>query len=415
MDRVEVCLDAEELGPLVATGDLLHRRVRANSTLSFTYTHEWLTRRQVFALDPRLDLYAGEQFADRETASFGIFLDSAPDRWGRLLLDRREALLARTEKRPARALNEWDYLLGVHDETRMGALRFRRDADSPFLDDAILAVPPVTSLAELEAISLAFEGNDSENLPAYRRWLATLIAPGTSLGGSRPKANFREHDGSLWIAKFPSHEDRRDIGAWEKLLHDLAVDCRITVPGYAVKRFNSRYHSFCSKRFDRTARGGRRYFVSAMTLLERRDGDGGSYLELAEFIERHGAQGAIAADLEQMFRRVLFNVLVGNTDDHLRNHGFIRELSGWRLAPAYDLNPNSARRVHALRLDETSEAPDIDAVLRTAEFYRLKSGTARGILEELRTVTHEWKKRARALRLPAAEIAAVEEAFTLSA
>jgi serine/threonine-protein kinase HipA len=415
VDRVEVCLDAEALGPLAEVGYLLHRRVRANSTLSFTYTREWLANKQAFALDPRLNLYAGEQFAAGETISFGIFLDSAPDRWGRLLLDRREALLARTEKRSTRALSEWDYLLGVHDETRMGALRFRRDAGSPFLDDAILAVPPVTSLPALEAISLAFEREDAENLPAYRQWLATLIAPGTSLGGSRPKANFRETGGSLWIAKFPSHEDRRDVGAWEKLLHDLATDCRITVPGYAVKRFNSRHHSFCSKRFDRTTSGGRRFFVSAMTLLERRDGDGGSYLELAEFIEHHGAQGAIEADLEQLFRRVLFNVLVGNTDDHLRNHGFIRELSGWRLAPAYDLNPNPARHMHALRLDETSEAPDLDAVLRTADFYRLTAESARGILDELRTVTREWKKRAKALKLSATEIAAVEEAFALSA
>lgn len=411
-EGIEVCLDAAELGPLISVGRLFHRRTRGQSTFSFTYTQAWLQDAQAFALDPRLDLYAGEQFAGDERG-FGIFLDSAPDRWGRVLLDRREALLALAEKRAARNLSEWDYLLGVHDETRMGAIRLRRDAASPFLDCSTPTVPADTTLPELEAISLALEKEGAEELPAYRQWLATLIAPGTSLGGSRPKANYRGADSSIWIAKFPSNEDRRDIGAWEKLLHDLAAQCGIIVPEYALKRFNSSYHTFCSRRFDRVS-SGRRLFVSAMTLLERRDGAGGSYLELADFIERQGAKGAVQSDLHQLFRRVLFNVLVGNTDDHLRNHGFIREGSGWRLAPAYDLNPNPARRVHALRLDDASDLPDLDTVLKTAELYRLTQKAARHVLDEVHAVTREWKKRAKAARMGAAEIAAVEEAFALS-
>jgi len=182
---VEVCLDASELGPMAVAGRLFHRRSRAHSALSFTYTEEWLTHEHAFALDPRLDLLRGEQFAAGETASFGIFLDSAPDRWGRVLLERREALLARTERRVARTLSEWDYLLGVHDETRMGALRFRRESGVPFLDDSTPSVPPVTTLAELESISLALEKENAEELPTYRQWLATLIALGASLGGLR--------------------------------------------------------------------------------------------------------------------------------------------------------------------------------------------------------------------------------------
>jgi serine/threonine-protein kinase HipA len=411
---MQVCVDAPGLVALTPVGTLFNRRSRANSALSFTYSKEWLIRRDAFELDPRLNLYSGEQFAGGESRHFGVFLDSAPDRWGRLLLDRREALLARTEKRHARSLTEWDYLLGVQDETRIGALRFRRDERSAFLDDRTPSIPPVTTLPELEAISSALEKEGAEEMPAYSQWLATLIAPGTSLGGSRPKASFSEKDGSLWIAKFPSNEDRRDIGAWEKLVHDLAARCHIVVPGYGLKQFRSRYHTFCSKRFDRTP-SGRRFFVSAMTLLERRDGEGGSYLELAEFISTHGAKGAIDADLEQLFRRVLFNVLVGNTDDHLRNHGFIRETHGWRLAPAYDLNPNPARRVHALRLDETSDSPDLDAVLSTAALYRLSASAARKHLDQLRTVTRQWKALAKAARLPSSEVSGVEGAFELSA
>jgi serine/threonine-protein kinase HipA len=245
------------------------------------------------------------------------------------------------------------------------------------------------------------------------QWLATLIAPGTSVGGSRPKANFRDKDGSLWIAKFPSRDDRRNIAAWEGLVHDLAKDCKVDLPQYRLARLQSSHQTFCSRRFDRT-REGRRFFVSAMTLLERADGEGGSYVEIAEFIVNQGAQGTVKSDLEQLFRRVIFNVLVGNTDDHLRNHGFIREPSGWRLAPAYDLNPNPARRTHALRLDDLSDVPEIDAVLRTAALYRLDQRSASRILDQIRKVTQTWRQRARAARLPLAEIAGVEAAFVLS-
>jgi serine/threonine-protein kinase HipA len=175
---MQVCVDTPELVALTPVGTLFNRRSRANSALSFTYSKEWLIRRAAFELDPRLNLYSGEQFAGGESGHFGVFLDSAPDRWGRLLLDRREALLARTEKRHARSLTEWDYLLGVQDETRIGALRFRRDERSAFLDDRTPSIPPVTTLPELEAISSALEKEGAEEMPAYSQWLATLIAPG---------------------------------------------------------------------------------------------------------------------------------------------------------------------------------------------------------------------------------------------
>jgi serine/threonine-protein kinase HipA len=411
-DAVDVYLDAPELSPLTKVGRLFHRRSRSQTALSFAYSPEWLASVDSFPLDPRLELYEGEQFATHG-ATFGIFLDSAPDRWGRVLLDRREGLAARDEQRVARALVDWDYLLGVHDECRLGALRLRRDDASPFLDHRALAAPPLTSLPELEAVSLALQKEDADELPAYREWIATLLAPGTSLGGSRPKANFRDRDDSLWIAKFPSADDRHDVGAWEHVLHELATACGIMVPTYRLARFSHAYHTFCSRRFDRTS-GGRRLFVSAMTLLERRDGEGGSYLEIAEFIQNHGARGGVGQDLEQLFRRVVFNALVGNTDDHLRNHGFLRATTGWRLAPAYDMNPNPVKRHHALRFDEASDEPDLEAVLGTAELYRLRERDAERILVELRAVTHRWREHAKAARLSANEIATIEPAFVLS-
>jgi serine/threonine-protein kinase HipA len=411
-DVVEVHLAAPELGPLMQIGKLFQRRSRSHGTLSFAYAPQWLRSDLAFVLDPRLELYRGEQFAPGGSQTFGIFLDSAPDRWGRLLLDRREALAAGDKLRTVRALTEWDYLLGVSDESRMGALRFRREGTGPFLDDRPPAVPPATSLAELEAVSLALEREDADETAGYREWLAMLVAPGTSLGGSRPKANFRSADGSLWIAKFPSAADRRDVAAWEKLLHDMANACGITVPEYHAARFQGQYHTFCSKRFDRHA-AARRFFVSAMTLLDRRDGEGGSYVEIAEFIHNNGARNHIETDLRQLYRRLVFNALVGNTDDHLRNHGFIREPSGWRLAPAFDLNPNPARRTHALRIDESTDVPDVSAILRTAPIYRLSKASAERTVVKLGSVTRGWKRRARAARIPSSEIASVEPAFSL--
>ena len=413
IESVEVHLHSPTLGPDALVGRLHQRRARGEGTLSFRYDGDWLRSARAFMLDPRLELYGGEQFPAAGREVFGIFLDSAPDRWGRLLLDRREALAAQEEGRRPAALTDWDYLLGVQDECRMGALRFRAKRDTPFLAQESTPVPPLASLAELESVSLALEQDHAEDLPEYRRWLAMLVAPGTSLGGARPKANYREGRGTLWIAKFPSREDRRDVGAWEHLLYRLAAACGIEVAPCAMRRFNSRHHTFCVRRFDR-AQEDRLFFVSALTLLDRKDGEGGSYLEIAEFIQRAGAKDGIEADLQQLFRRLLFNVLVGNTDDHLRNHGFIREPSGWRLAPAYDLNPNPARREHTLKLDEHSDLPDLGAVLATAPFYRLKPAAANKLLGQLRGVVAGWRKRARAARLGAAEIAAVAPAFVLA-
>jgi serine/threonine-protein kinase HipA len=249
----------------------------------------------------------------------------------------------------------------------------------------------VTSLRELAAISLKVEEPGIEKLPEYERWLAMLVAPGSSLGGARPKANFRELDNSLWIAKFPAKDDRYDVGAWEYVVRVLAERAGIWVPPAKLESLGAGYKTYCAKRFDRDGMG-RRMYASAMTLLERRDGqEGGSYLDLAEFISDQGARKHIDGDLAQLFRRVLFNVLVGNRDDHLRNHGFIREPSGWRLSHAFDVNPNPSKAEHAITLDGKSASPSIAATMATAELYRLTNIQAQEILAELRNVIAGWK------------------------
>jgi serine/threonine-protein kinase HipA len=304
-----------------------------------------------------------------------------------------------------------DFLLGVHDRTRVGALRFRSLDGGPFLDNSDNAAPPVTSLRELAHISRRVEEPGIEKLPAYEQWLAMLVAPGTSLGGARPKANFTDSDGRLWIAKFPARDDRYDVGAWELVVHRLAKPAGIWVPDSRLESLSVQYSTFCAARFERSG-AERRMFASAMTMLERQDGDAdSSYLDLAQFIADQGAADHVDKDLEQLFRRVIFNVLVGNRDDHLRNHGFIRVPSGWRLSPAYDMNPNPSKAEHSLTLDGNSSAPSIDAVLATAELYRLNAARAKRLLDKTTTVVSKWQDEAGRAGISRLEITRMRSVF----
>ncbi|MFM0738098.1 HipA domain-containing protein [Paraburkholderia xenovorans] len=325
-------------------------------------------------------------------------------------MERREAAAADREDRPMRNVQEVDFLLGVHDQTRVGALRFQ-NAGGIFLDNSADAAPPVTDLGTLAYVSSRIEEAGVEKLPEYDTWLAMLIAPGASLGGARPKANFTSLGNELWIAKFPAKDGRYDIGAWEYLTHRLAKQAGIGVPQSELMEVGTRYRTFCVERFDRHG-GSRRMYASAMTLLERQDGEAdASYLDIAEHLANHGAQSHIDKDLAQLFRRVVFNVLVGNRDDHLRNHGFIREPSGWRLSPAFDMNPNPGKREHALTLDGVSALPDLDTVIDTAEFYRIDATQARAIVAEVRDAVSSWRKEAANLDLSRPEIQRMEGVF----
>jgi serine/threonine-protein kinase HipA len=302
-------------------------------------------------------------------------------------------------------LGEWDFLLGVSDAARMGALRLRNlDGERRFLDDRMLDVPPAARLRELEAIAASIDAPESEDRPEYARWLDQLFAPGSSLGGARPKATFLEVDGTPWIAKFPGREDRFDVGLWEYLAHELARRAGITVPDARSLSLGSEHHTFAVRRFDREA-GRRRSYASAMTLLLRSDGDAASYLDIAQALQDHGDPERIAADLAELYRRIVFNVLVGNRDDHLRNHGFLRANAGWTIAPAFDMNPNPDKDEHALLLDEASGAPSIAAVRETREFYRLSAQRALQIENEVRAAFEDWPALARALGVQRREIA----------
>lgn len=404
--RLEVWLDCD-LMERCRIGTLAHDR----GQVRFCYDPAWLQSPQAFAVDPSLSLDDQPSFPRPELGNFGIFLDSSPDRWGQTLMKRREALLAKDEKRPARTLYAWDYLLGVQDVTRQGALRFRKEGTETFLSADTLAAPPVTSLRELEAVAMALTSKFIDDLDALRRWLAVLVAPGASLGGARPKANFCEQDGALWIGKFPARDDDRDIGAWEYVVHTLAAQAGIDVPAARLVKLNSGYRTFCVRRFDRVD-GGRRFYASAMTLLRKEQSEGSSYLELAQFLRAVGDAKHASTDLRQLFRRVAFNVAVGNRDDHLRNHGFILCQSGWRLAPAFDVNPTIDKVDHVLNIDDSDNRPNLQTVLASAAFYGLSAVEARSIVQEVVGVVDGWRAVAMKNGIARADIELTAAAFS---
>jgi serine/threonine-protein kinase HipA len=408
-DSLQVWLHADFLPDKLQIGTLTHDR----GAIRFAYDPSWLRHPLCFAIDPDLSLGDGVFHPKPDLGNFRVFDDSAPDRWGQMLMKRREALSANDQGRVPRTLYAWDYLIGVQDLTRQGALRLRREGESHFLADHPRSAPPVASLRELEAVAREITAKRLEDLDALRSWLAVLMAPGASLGGARPKANFADADQSLWIAKFPAKDDERDIGAWESLAHGLALRIGIDVPPARTNTFGGEFHTFCVKRFDRLD-NRRRFYASAMAMLQKDGSEGTSYLEMAEFLHHRGAKNYVAADLEQLFRRVAFNVAIGNRDDHLRNHGFILTSNGWRLAPAFDVNPNIEKAEHVLNLDETDNRPSLATVIGTSEWYSLSKDRGAKIVGEITEETRRWRELAVRAKIARADIELTAVAFAQS-
>ncbi|MCF8237627.1 MAG: HipA domain-containing protein [Saprospiraceae bacterium] len=379
----------------VLMGTLQSERLRGKEIFAFEYSRDWLKTGPSQIVDPGLQLYPGLQYVDGKKENFGMLMDSSPDRWGRILMRRREAALARKEERAVQKLFETDYLLGVYDGFRMGGLRFKVEDGGPFMNDNMaLASPPGASLRKLEQISLRLEEEDVIDDPEYLKWLNMLVAPGASLGGARPKANILDKNGSLWIAKFPSRIDQEDIGGWEIVTYELAKAAGVHMAPSKARKFTSGYFTFLTRRFDRTAQGERIHFASAMTMLGYNDGqdymDGVSYLELAQFIISHGAD--VQQDLEELWRRIVFSICVSNTDDHLRNHGFILTAGGWRLSPAYDINPAENGAGLKLNISEDDNSLELELAMQVAKYFRVSEKRALEICEHVKESVRNWRE-----------------------
>ena len=391
-------------------GILSAQQAKSKKTFCFKYDNEWLKSEQKFILDPDIQLYGGPQYPNQKE-NFGIFLDSMPDTWGRTLMKRREAQLARENNEKPKTLYDIDFLLGVYDESRMGALRFKTNPEGDFLDNNKTAsTPPWSSIRELQNAAANFENDDDND--EVKKWLSVLMAPGSSLGGARPKANVLDADKSLWIAKFPSKTDTTDKAAWEFLAYQLAINAGIEMAPCRIEKIMGNYHTFFTKRFDRE-NGERIHFASAMTMTANNEDtirdNHASYLDIAEFISNYGTN--IEANLHQLWRRIIFNIAISNTDDHLRNHGFILTNEGWILSPAYDLNPSIDKDGLALNIDTDNNDLDFELAKNVGEYFRLNKQQMETIIQEVLMVTSNWRTIAKEIGIPRSERELMEKAF----
>ena len=383
---------------------------KGRKSFSFEYDKEWITSHEQMLLDPDLGWYSGMQYTN-EKEYFGVFLDSMPDSWGRTLMQRREPLRAKEEDREPKTLHDIDYLLGVYDESRMGALRFKLDPGGAFLEVASnTTTPPWTSLGELQKAVKEVESNkNDENI---REWILMLIAPGTSLGGTRPKANFTDRSNELWIAKFPSRNDTIDKAAWEFLAYRMAIRAGVNMADSQISKIDGNHNTFLTRRFDRIKRE-RIHFASAMTMTgnyeENIRDNRASYLEIAEFIKFSGASNK--EDLHQLWKRIIFNISISNSDDHLRNHGFLLTNEGWRLSPAFDVNPSIDKQGLSLNIDMDSNSLDFDLARSVGEFFMLDLTSMDKIISEVEFVVSDWRKYATSIGIPKTEQERMTPAF----
>jgi serine/threonine-protein kinase HipA len=394
----------------VCIGSLSAHQAKGRKAFSFEYDSTWLRSKTPVLLDPDIGWFSGPQFPNGKE-NFGVFLDSMPDRWGRTLMKRRASQIAKEAGKPTPTLYDIDFLLGVQDKSRMGALRFKLDRDGPFLDDDVLTpVPPMSSIRELQQAAIAIE-SDIDN-KAIKKWLTILVAPGSSLGGARPKANVKDENGDLWIAKFPSKNDVVDKGVWEFLLYQLAVKAGIQMAESKIIKVGSSHHTFLTKRFDRSHQE-RIHFASAMTMTgnneETTKEHTPSYLDIAEFIRFSGSN--ISEDLKQLWRRIVFSIAVSNSDDHLRNHGFLLSPKGWILSPAYDLNPSTDKDGLALNIDLDNNALDFQLAMSVGQYFQLTNDEMVGIVAEIKKVVNSWRIVARTIGISRSEQELMSSAF----
>ena len=402
MKKITVYADFDFLSAAQEIGTIGYEHVRGKEHFVFEYAREWLKQFGGILLSGDLMNVPSLQHPRGKDNVFGFVKDSFPDRWGRLLLDRRERLMAQSEGRAKRMLTNYDYLIGIEDFTRMGGIRYKEEDSDGYINASTKhLVPPIESLRALcdacHEIELAEERNE---LPE-QRWLDQLIDPGTSLGGARPKANVVDTDGTLYVAKFPSKNDLENTELIEHFSHQLAASAGIHVAKTRTIRISKDRDLLLSERFDRTKERRRIHFASAMSLLGFDDGAGSStgngYLDIVDFI-LHGCTD-VRQNLRELYRRVAFNVMFGNTDDHFRNHGFLLTPKGWTLSPAYDINPG-AKSHQCLLINSYTEQSDINALLSASENYMLERQEAAEIIEEVRAAIKDWRKTATELQIP---------------
>lgn len=405
MRKLLVYADFDWMQDIELVGELTIDSIRGGETYGFRFDTDWLKNHADVLLSDDINNYVGMQYTQQGKDIFGCFSDSLPDRWGRTLVLRREQILAAEEKRPVRRLSSMDNLFGVDDASRIGGFRFKEEPTGEFINATNeLQIPPIASIRELIAASQEIELSEEKNTLPEKKWLMQLVHPGTSLGGARPKASVMDEKKRLYVAKFPSRKDLYDVGAWEHFAHLMAKAVGITCAETRVITAGSKYHTLLSRRFDRTDEGRRVHFASAMTMLGLTDGQnastGNGYLDIVDFIVQSCCD--VESNLQELFRRVAFNIAIGNSDDHFRNHGFLLTSKGWTLSPAYDLNPTLAREQNLLINAYTTES-NLDILLESCGDYMLSSKIAAQIVSKVKEAMSAWKQVATSIGLSQSE------------
>lgn len=407
MKRLYVYADFDWLEAPMLVGTLCYESLRGNDSYGFAFDNDWLHKYGGLFISADINNYPGTQYTLPGKDIFGCFADALPDRWGRTLLNRREQFEAMEEHRPVRRLSSFDYLVGIDDYSRMGGFRFKESLDGQFICvERNLSIPPLASIGDLMYASQEIEKSEDENILPEKKWLQQLVQPGTSLGGARPKAGVIGEHNVLYIAKFPSRKDDYDVGLWEHLCHLLAKKAGVHAAETSVIRVGDGYHTLLSRRFDRSCEGKRIHFASAMSLLGLTDGcnagTGNGYLDIVDFMLQNCCD--VEANLRELYRRVAFNVCVGNSDDHFRNHGFLLTKRGWTLAPAYDINPTNSE-YQSILITASSNKADLNLLIDAAEDYMIKRSDAESIINEVVEAVKSWKDLAKSLRIPERDMA----------
>jgi len=416
MERLLVFADFDWLDKPELVGELCYEKLRGSESYAFRFDDNWLKFHAGIKLSEDINNYPGLQYTQPRNDIFGCFSDALPDRWGRTLLKRREQIQASEEKRAVRNLSSFDYLMGIDDFSRMGGFRLKRELDGDFINvSPSLKIPPLTELRQLVLASQEVEKSEENDVLPEKKWIAQLIQPGTSLGGARPKAGVLDDSGNLCIAKFPSRKDDYDTGLWEHFSHLLARKAGIYAAQTKVLGGLGKYHTLLSKRFDRTDEGKRIHFASSMSLIGLRDGDnaqgGYGYLNIVDFILQSCCD--VEKNLQELYRRVAFNICIGNSDDHFRNHGFLLTPRGWTLSPAYDMNP-TLNEYQSLLINESSNKADIRTLLESCESYMIKKEVAENIIRQVQAAVAGWENLAVLLQIPAREVTMFKDRFKLN-
>lgn len=416
MERLLVFADFDWLDKPELVGELCYEKLRGSESYAFRFDDNWLKFHAGIKLSEDINNYPGLQYTQPGNDIFGCFSDALPDRWGRTLLKRREQIQASEEKRAVRNLSSFDYLMGIDDFSRMGGFRLKRELDGDFINvSPSLKIPPLTELRQLVLASQEVEKSEENDVLPEKKWIAQLIQPGTSLGGARPKAGVLDDSGNLCIAKFPSRKDDYDTGLWEHFSHLLARKAGINAAQTKVLGGLGKYHTLLSKRFDRTDEGKRIHFASSMSQIGLRDGDnaqgGYGYLNIVDFILQSCCD--VEKNLQELYRRVAFNICIGNSDDHFRNHGFLLTPRGWTLSPAYDMNP-TLNEYQSLLINESSNKADIRTLLESCESYMIKKEVAENIIRQVQAAVAGWENLAVLLQIPAREVMMFKDRFKLN-